>query len=747
MSSFQLPICSVFFSLLLLFAFSSKKRVNILENKLYFVMIICSAIDSVIATVLRFFTLSDLSDKLQLVYLLNRIDFALLITICTCLFSYVVFISFPKIKENIESLKKYFYIVLIIDIIAMIGACFGSIEIIEAGGELSISGPSLIPVYITCGFYLVGSIIISLMKIKNSDRRYIPIFVMIFLIFFLIPLFQYNPYLMVISITITFTNYLMYHTIENPDLRLLEQVNLAKDYAEKANAAKSDFLSSMSHEIRTPLNAVVGFSDCILTSNDIGEIKENAADIINASQTLLEIVNGILDISKIEAGKMEIIDTDYDTEELFRSIKKLAVARLGDKPLELNFNIAEDLPKVLYGDHANVKKIILNIITNAMKYTEKGKVDLNVKCIFNKGICRLIMVVEDTGRGIKKEHIDKLFTKFQRLDEDRNTTIEGTGLGLAITKRIIELMGGQIVVQSVYGVGSRFTIAIDQRISTVPYEVIKSKEKEIKKNVDFSNKKVLVIDDNKLNVKVAKKILEEYRLQIDTADSGFECVEKIEAGLSYDLILLDDMMPKMSGVETLKKLENIAGFSIPTVALTANAITGMREKYLKDGFSDYLVKPIEKNELDRVLNYYLGDDIEHDKVESLVASNFKGKRVLVVDDNKLNIMVATKFLKIYKFAIDSIDSGNGCIDKIKSGEKYDLIFMDDMMPEVNGVLTLHALEKIDGFNIPVVALTANALDGARKHYLNEGFSEYLAKPIDKFELDRIINKLIDNKNK
>jgi len=261
MSSFQLPICAVFFSLLLLFVFMAKKRVDLLENKLYFVMIICSAFDSIIATILRFCTLTDLSDKLQLVYFLNRIDFALLLTICTCLFSYVVLISFPKIKENAKAIKTYFYTILSIDILVIIMTFILKIDIIEAAGEISIGGTALIPIYVTSALYLIGAILISVTKIKNLDKRYIPIFVIIVLIFFLMLLFQYNPYLMIISITITFINYLMYHTIENPDLRMLEEVNLAKDYAEKANAAKTDFLSSMSHEIRTPLNAVVGFSD------------------------------------------------------------------------------------------------------------------------------------------------------------------------------------------------------------------------------------------------------------------------------------------------------------------------------------------------------------------------------------------------------------------------------------------------------------------------------------------------------
>jgi Signal transduction histidine kinase len=501
----------------------------------------------------------------------------------------------------------------------------------------------------------------------------------------------------------------------------------------------------MSHEIRTPLNAVVGFSECILTADDLGEAKENAADIVNASQTLLEIVNGILDISKIEAGKMEIINTDYNAVEMFENIRRLSKARLGDKELELRFHIAEDLPKVLYGDHANLKKVIINLVTNAIKYTERGYVDFKVSCIFNSGVCRLIVTVEDSGRGIKKDQVDKLFTKFQRLDEDRNTTIEGTGLGLAITKKIIELMGGQIVVQSVYGRGSRFTIAIDQRVSEVKESELEKKEVVEKKEIDFSSKKILVVDDNKLNLKVATKVLSDYKVIIETCESGYECIERIEAGEVYDLILLDDMMPRMSGVETLSKLRGMEKFNIPTVALTANAITGMREKYLQDGFIDYLAKPIEKEELDRVLNSYLRESEELEEITKELKNIIsEQKRILIVDDNKLNIVVASKFLKPYNFNIESVTSGQECIERIKSGARYDLIFMDDMMPVIDGVTTYHELQKLEGFSIPVVALTANAMEGSREHYLSEGFNEYMSKPIDKNELNRIINLFVLN---
>ena len=285
----------------------------------------------------------------------------------------------------------------------------------------------------------------------------------------------------------------------------------------------------------------------------------------------------------------------------------LAKARLGEKPLDFRINFAPDLPKYVYGDKVRVKQVILNLLTNAIKYTKNGWIEFNVNCIKKDDISRIIISVEDSGIGIKPESIDKLFTKFERLDIEKNNTIEGTGLGLAITKKLVDLMGGKIVVQSVYGQGSKFTIALDQKIVENPTNpALCEKKVDDIKNLDLSNKRVLVVDDNRINLKVAARLLSDYKCIVETLESGFNCIEKHEVGAHYDLILMDDMMPKMSGVETLNKLKAMEDFKTPVVALTANAISGMREKYLAEGFDDYLAKPIEKDELKRVLNKFLG---------------------------------------------------------------------------------------------------------------------------------------------
>ena len=314
---------------------------------------------------------------------------------------------------------------------------------------------------------LFGFLIIKRGKIER--KKIIPLY--IYIIFGMITMTVQITHLefVIADCVESFICCLMYFTIENPDIKMLNEMTLAKNEAEKAYMAKSDFLSSMSHEIRTPLNAIVGLSEDNLTYKDKlpNEVIENSNDIMKASQTLCEIVGNILDINKIESNKMEMVEKPYNLKEAVVSLCKVTTIRIGEKPIQFKLNINDDIPYELIGDEVHVKEIINNLLTNAIKYTEKGTINLTISCVNDsiKNISNIIITCQDTGRGIKPEYINKLFNKFERLDIEKNTTTEGTGLGLAITKSLVEMMGGEINIQSKYGYGSIFLVQLPQKIS------------------------------------------------------------------------------------------------------------------------------------------------------------------------------------------------------------------------------------------------------------------------------------------
>ena len=386
--------------------------------------------------------------------------------------------------------------------------------------------------------------------------------------------------------------------------------------AEKASAAKSDFLSSMSHEIRTPLNAVLGLDEMIVRESTEPQIQDYAIEIESSGKTLLGLINDILDFSKIESGKLELISAEYEVSSVVNDLLNMIEKKARDKGLEFKVSVNQKLPHCLYGDEIRLKQIILNILSNAVKYTDKGTVTMSVNYEKEDADSIALKVrVADTGKGIRQEDIEKLFAPFERIEENKNRSIEGTGLGMSITKKLLAMMDSQLEVSSVYGKGSIFSFSVKQKVTDwnavgdfrAAYQQVKEGERIYHESFHAPSARILVVDDTPVNMTMFRGLLKKTQIQIDTAESGKACLA-LAAKSRYHIIFIDHLMPDMGGIETLHHLQeddDSVNVGVPMIALTANALSGAREMYLGEGFTDYLAKPIDGIQLEQMIRQYL----------------------------------------------------------------------------------------------------------------------------------------------
>ena len=506
------------------------------------------------------------------------------------------------------------------------------------------------------------------------------------------------------------------------------QLTEAKSQAERANTAKSEFLASMSHEIRTPINAVLGMNEMILreslqardqVSKEYPEIKNYLTNISNyagnldsAGKNLLAIINDILDFSKIESGKMEITNADYKFSSVLNDISNIVSFKAKDKGLDFKIEVDKDIPDGLFGDELRVRQIMTNLLGNAVKYTKQGKVLLSITkgkddVIVKDGIIHLVIAVKDTGIGIKEEDIEKLFKKFERVDLQQNSTVEGSGLGLAITKNLLELMNGTINVESVYGEGSTFTVTLPQKVVSI--EAVGDFKMKFEKSVQETelyhesfrapDAHILIVDDTRMNLTVAVGLLKKTQIEIDTASSGFEAIELTKT-IRYDLILMDQRMPGIDGTETMNRIkaqEGGANNNTTFICLTADAVTGARNHYLSEGFTDYLTKPIDSKALEKMLMKYLP------KEKVLDASQFKDDDV---HDNKDNVL--DEFAPMRKVNID-IETGLRFCQNDK--ELYKSIILDYALSsdeKINNIIDFFGKSDWKNYAICVHALKSTS---------------------------------------
>ena len=402
----------------------------------------------------------------------------------------------------------------------------------------------------------------------------------------------------------------------------MEEIQKQRDIADRANEAKSRFLASMSHEIRTPINAVIGMDEMILRESNEKGIRAYAADIMSAGKTLLSLINDILDLSKVEEGKMDIIPVHYDLSSLVGNLVNAIRSRAEKKGLKFNVSVEPQIPQLLIGDEIRIRQCVMNLLTNAVKYTETGEVKLSVSAEkTDDSHISLCFTVFDTGIGMKEEDMENLFSPYKRIEEKRNRAIEGTGLGMSITKQLLELMGSELKVHSEYGKGSEFSFALQQEVAkwekigdiTARLNALSSGTHEYRELFHAPKARILVVDDTEMNLTVMKSLLKRTLIKIDTAMSGKDAV-RMAADTPYDILFIDHMMPDMDGIDTLKEIRRSGKVKdAPSVALTANAVSGAREMYLAAGFTNYLSKPVDGEKLERMLKSLLPSE----KVETV----------------------------------------------------------------------------------------------------------------------------------
>lgn len=423
-------------------------------------------------------------------------------------------------------------------------------------------------------------------------NRYYKMFIFNMLLFFMLGVNYFWGDIGIINSFMVFVTLFLYLVYENPDKKELEDVKLQRDYANKNIIDKYAFLKNLSYEIRGPINTIDGLSQVVMDAKDEKDIKDDLKDIRVASRDLIDIINGMIDLSIIESGSLEIVKDNYNVYDMFDNIHDIMNSKIKDKNIKFNYKIDKNIPEVLLGDSERISQVVLNLLSNSVKFTKNGSINLEVSSVKSETMARIIIKVSDTGEGIKKEQLIHLF--------ERN----GNNIGLVLVKYLVDLMRGKIEADSVLGEGTNIVVSIDQKIISLKEERKKGEVKVFK----AVGKRVLVVDDNKLNLKVITKMLVPYGIEVVEASSGSECLEILDSDVDFDLIFMDDMMPKLSGTETLsiiKKVSRIDGYYIPVVVLTANVMSGIREKYLGVGFDDYLAKPIDKQELSRVLVKYL----------------------------------------------------------------------------------------------------------------------------------------------
>ena len=597
---FEIPLVSLIFILILNIVYFSKKRADLEENKPYKVILISSLIVATIDTVIHIICSANTFESIvnnyyTLLNYLNKILSALFSVIFSSLFFYTLLITYDKVRKNP---KKISTILIIANIVFSVIMLFTNIELVDAKVATNVTGATTMLGYAMVAIMLTCSLLVALTNIKKLDKRYLPIFIVFLLLVILYFFSLLIPGMIIYDLILALMCYIMYFTIENPDMKMLDEVHKAKVISDNANEEKTLFLYNMTNEIRGITKDIDKETDNILdeTDNkkiDVEEINNSARNIKGSTAKFTTMTNEILDISSIDSASVRIYNEKYNIKRLLKELVGIYKPKAQNKNLDFRVSIASDIPEYLYGDGINLKKVLTIILDNSIKYTNNGYIEFNINTIIKGDIARLIISVEDSGTGMKAEDINKIFTKKQEREDNHNLNNN-----LYNAKRLITLMNGTIVPSSSYGSGTTIKIILDQKYDTIDTDINKYD------NI-YDKKKILLIDDSPSSEKLFNKILSGTNIELTSVKLGKEGLEKIRNKEKYDLILLDEELEPQNGHIIMRKLLEIRNFNIKVILLTKDNKYDYDDSYLQEGFTDYIIKSSDKEEMLNKINKYL----------------------------------------------------------------------------------------------------------------------------------------------
>ena len=597
---FEIPLVSLIFILILNIVYFSKKRADLEENKPYKVILISSLIVATIDTVIHIICSANTFESIvnnyyTLLNYLNKILSALFSVIFSSLFFYTLLITYDKVRKNP---KKISTILIIANIVFSVIMLFTNIELVDAKVATNVTGATTMLGYAMVAIMLTCSLLVALTNIKKLDKRYLPIFIVFLLLVILYFFSLLIPGMIIYDLILALMCYIMYFTIENPDMKMLDEVHKAKVISDNANEEKTLFLYNMTNEIRAITKDIDKETDNILdeTDNkkiDVEEINNSARNIKGSTAKFTTMTNEILDISSIDSASVRIYNEKYNIKRLLKELVGIYKPKAQNKNLDFRVSIASDIPEYLYGDGINLKKVLTIILDNSIKYTNNGYIEFNINTIIKGDIARLIISVEDSGIGMKAEDINKIFTKKQEREDNHNLNNN-----LYNAKRLITLMNGTIVPSSSYGSGTTIKIILDQKYDTIDTDINKY-------NNIYDKKKVLLIDDSPSSEKLFNKILSGTNIELTSVKLGKEGLEKIRNKEKYDLILLDEELEPQNGHIIMRKLLEIRNFNTKVILLTKDNKYDYDDSYLQEGFTDYIIKSSAKEEILNKMNKYL----------------------------------------------------------------------------------------------------------------------------------------------